>query len=203
MGLPRLERQPAAHSADTRRGRSRSSVDVTTRVRRRDGGGPPIYPPSVAFRYITGLGASRGRLMRARRPPAARSARRAGGGRRRGSARRVRRGRGLPRQTRAVVGRRAGGRARVAAGDPVLLPGAHPLPLPPARPSHGKGDTPSYAAVDRLASIATAKPAATYAQSGRKVRELLGDIAEDLEGSNCAENVVKRIDQTRATLPAL
>ena len=61
----------------------------------------------------------------------------------------------------------------------------------------------SYAAVDRLASIARAKPAATYAQSGRNVRELLGDIAEDLEGSNCAENVVKRIDQARATLPAL
>jgi hypothetical protein len=61
----------------------------------------------------------------------------------------------------------------------------------------------AYEAVDRLAVIARAKPAATHPQSGRTVRELLGDVAEDLEGSNCAQNVVQRIDQARATLPAL
>jgi hypothetical protein len=58
-----------------------------------------------------------------------------------------------------------------------------------------------YEAVDRLAGIARDKPAAALPLAGRTVRELLGDIAEDLEGSNCADNVVRRIDQVLATLP--
>ena len=59
----------------------------------------------------------------------------------------------------------------------------------------------AYGAVDDLVAIARDKPL-MQTQSGRTVRELLGDLAEDLEGSNCAENVVERIDQARATLPA-
>jgi hypothetical protein len=59
----------------------------------------------------------------------------------------------------------------------------------------------AYEAVDRLAAIARDKPAAALPLAGRTVRELLGDIAEDLEGSNCADNVVRRIDQALATLP--
>lgn len=59
----------------------------------------------------------------------------------------------------------------------------------------------AYDAVDRLAVIAHDKPAAALPLVGRTVRELLGDIAEDLEGSNCADNVVRRIDQALATLP--
>lgn len=69
---------------------------------------------------------------------------------------------------------------------------------PPTETETGR----AYEAVDRLASIAQAKPTATQPLGGRNVRELLGDIAEDLEGSNCAANVVQRIDQALATLPA-
>jgi hypothetical protein len=60
----------------------------------------------------------------------------------------------------------------------------------------------AYSAVDRLAGIARVKPTATQPLAGRTVRELLGDLAEDLEGSNCAPNVVQRINQALAALPA-
>jgi hypothetical protein len=69
---------------------------------------------------------------------------------------------------------------------------------PPSQAETGR----AYGAVDRLAEIARAKPSATQPLSGRTVRELLGDVAEDLEGSNCAPNVVQRINQVLATLPA-
>jgi hypothetical protein len=60
----------------------------------------------------------------------------------------------------------------------------------------------AYAGVDRLAGIARAQPSATVSPTGETVRDLLGDIAEDLQGSNCADNVVARIDQALRTLPA-
>ena len=60
----------------------------------------------------------------------------------------------------------------------------------------------AYAAVDRLAEIARDKPAAAQGAGGRTVRDLLGDIAEDLEGSNCASNVEQRIEKALAALPA-
>jgi hypothetical protein len=60
----------------------------------------------------------------------------------------------------------------------------------------------AFAAVDRLVAIARDKPSAAQAQDGRTVRDLLGDIAEDLEGSNCAANVEQRIEQALVTLPA-
>jgi hypothetical protein len=68
---------------------------------------------------------------------------------------------------------------------------------PPSQAENGR----AYGAVDRLATIARLKPAAEAA-IGRTARELLGDLAEDLEGSNCAPNVVQRIDQALAGLPA-
>jgi hypothetical protein len=60
----------------------------------------------------------------------------------------------------------------------------------------------AFSAVDQLEQIARAKPAATLPLAGRTVRELLGDLAEELEGSNCAANIVQRLDQALAALPA-
>jgi hypothetical protein len=57
-------------------------------------------------------------------------------------------------------------------------------------------------AVDRLAAIARAKPAAPQGRSGETVRDLMSDTAEGLQGSNCADNVVTRLDQALESLPA-
>ena len=57
-------------------------------------------------------------------------------------------------------------------------------------------------AVDRLAAIARAKPAAAQGRSGETVRDLMSDTAEDLQGANCADNVVGRINQALGSLPA-
>jgi hypothetical protein len=66
-----------------------------------------------------------------------------------------------------------------------------------------EGDTArAYAAVDRLAAIARAKPAAPQGRSGETVRDLMSDTAEDLQGANCADNVVSRIDRALGSLPA-
>jgi hypothetical protein len=66
-----------------------------------------------------------------------------------------------------------------------------------------QGDTArAYAGVDRLAAIARAKPSAPQGRSGETVRDLMADTAEDLQGANCADNVVGRIDQALASLPA-
>jgi hypothetical protein len=59
-----------------------------------------------------------------------------------------------------------------------------------------------YGAVDRLAAIARAQPSGTQGSTGGTIRDLLGDIAEDLQGSHCADNVVARIDQALGDLPA-
>jgi hypothetical protein len=59
----------------------------------------------------------------------------------------------------------------------------------------------AYEGVDRLAAIARAKPAAPQGRSGETVRDLMADTAEDLQGSNCADNVVQRIDQALTSLP--
>jgi hypothetical protein len=49
------------------------------------------------------------------------------------------------------------------------------------------------AATDRLIELARRKPT--------EMRLFLGDLAEDLEGSNCGSRLVERIDQALATLP--
>jgi hypothetical protein len=66
-------------------------------------------------------------------------------------------------------------------------------------PTRGETDR-AYGAVDRLAAIARSKPAAPQGRSGT-VRDLMSDTAEDLQGANCADNVVQRIDQALGSLP--
>lgn len=56
------------------------------------------------------------------------------------------------------------------------------------------------AALDRLAERAELSPQATIAD-GSTPRLALGDIAEDLEGSNCDSRLVDRIDTALAGLP--
>lgn len=57
------------------------------------------------------------------------------------------------------------------------------------------------AAVDELAELAARKPEAQTAD-GSTPRLALGDIAENLEGTNCDQRVVARIDEALAALPA-
>jgi hypothetical protein len=66
----------------------------------------------------------------------------------------------------------------------------------PSQAAQGRG----LEAVERLISLARAKPSATY-RTGVDMRLLLGDTAEDLEGSNCDGRLVQRLDQALAALP--
>ena len=56
------------------------------------------------------------------------------------------------------------------------------------------------AQVERLAALARTKPLAP-APDGSTPRFALGDIAEDLEGSNCDPRLARRIDEALAALP--
>ena len=76
-----------------------------------------------------------------------------------------------------------------------------------ALPLTGRGEPPSaeeqgraFAATDRLIELASEKPAAPL-DAGLEMGLFLGDLAEDLEGSNCDSRLVERIDQALATLP--
>jgi hypothetical protein len=71
----------------------------------------------------------------------------------------------------------------------------------------GQGNPPSateqaeaFAATDRLIELARSKPTAPL-ESGVRMSLFLGDLAEDLEGSNCDQRLIERIDQALATLP--
>jgi hypothetical protein len=55
-------------------------------------------------------------------------------------------------------------------------------------------------AIDEIASLAREKPGAML-PSGADLRLALGDIAEDLQGSNCSAELVRRIDEALATTP--
>lgn len=55
------------------------------------------------------------------------------------------------------------------------------------------------AEIERLERLAARKPLAP-APDGSTPRFALGDIAEDLEGSNCDSRLVRRIDETLAAL---
>jgi hypothetical protein len=57
------------------------------------------------------------------------------------------------------------------------------------------------AALNELIELARAKPEAP-APAGGSVRLALGDIAENLEGTNCDPRLVERIDAVLADLPA-
>jgi hypothetical protein len=67
---------------------------------------------------------------------------------------------------------------------------------PPSAEEQGR----AFAATDRLIELAREKPAARV-QPGVDTELFLGDLAEDLEGSNCDPRLVERIDQALATLP--
>jgi len=69
-----------------------------------------------------------------------------------------------------------------------------------ARPPSAEEASRAFAATDRLIELARAKPAASI-ENGEEIELFLGDLAEDLEGSNCDSRLVERIDQTLATLP--
>jgi hypothetical protein len=57
------------------------------------------------------------------------------------------------------------------------------------------------AALDELARLAAEQPDAE-AEDGTTPRLALGDIAENLEGTNCDARLVARIDEALAVLPA-
>jgi hypothetical protein len=67
---------------------------------------------------------------------------------------------------------------------------------PPSAAEQGR----AFTATDRLIELARVKPAAP-SESGVQMELFLGDLAEDLEGSNCDPRLVQRIDQALATLP--
>jgi hypothetical protein len=69
-----------------------------------------------------------------------------------------------------------------------------------ARPPLPEDASRAFAATDRLIELAHAKPAASI-ENGVAMGLFLGDLAEDLEGSNCDSRLVERIDQALATLP--
>jgi hypothetical protein len=58
----------------------------------------------------------------------------------------------------------------------------------------------AYDAIDRLGALAREKPGAET-QNGATLRTLLGDIVEDLDGSNCSPALQQRVEQALATLP--
>jgi hypothetical protein len=67
---------------------------------------------------------------------------------------------------------------------------------PPSASEQGR----AFAASDRLIELARRKPGARL-ETGLDIGLFLGDLAEDLEGSNCDQRLVERIDQALATLP--
>lgn len=67
---------------------------------------------------------------------------------------------------------------------------------PPSAAEQGR----AFAATDRLIELAREKPAARI-QTGVDMGLFLGDLAENLEGSNCDPRLVERLDQALATLP--
>jgi hypothetical protein len=69
-----------------------------------------------------------------------------------------------------------------------------------ARPPSAEEASRAFAATDRLIELARAKPAASL-ENRVEMGLFLGDLAEDLEGSNCDARLVQRIDQALATLP--
>jgi len=74
-----------------------------------------------------------------------------------------------------------------------------------ARVAEGRGPEPArfdrvLAQVARLERLARAEPLAP-APDGSTPRFALGDIAEDLEGSNCDPRLARRIDEALAALP--
>ena len=68
------------------------------------------------------------------------------------------------------------------------------------KPPSPSEEADAFAATDRLIELARSKPTAPL-ESGVRMSLFLGDLAEDLEGSNCDQRLIERIDQALATLP--
>jgi hypothetical protein len=68
------------------------------------------------------------------------------------------------------------------------------------KPPSAEEQSRAFAATDRLIELARRKPGAPL-DTGLQMGLFLGDLAEDLEGSNCDPRLVQRIDQALATLP--
>ena len=68
------------------------------------------------------------------------------------------------------------------------------------KPPSAEEQVRAFTATDRLIELAREKPAAPV-ETGVEMGLFLGDLAEDLEGSNCDSRLVERIDQGLATLP--
>jgi hypothetical protein len=68
------------------------------------------------------------------------------------------------------------------------------------RPTSAEEQSRAFAATDHLIELASEKPAARV-DTGVDMGLFLGDLAENLEGSNCDSRLVERIDQALATLP--
>jgi hypothetical protein len=68
------------------------------------------------------------------------------------------------------------------------------------KPPSAEEQSRAFVATDRLIELASEKPVAPL-DTGLEIGLFLGDLAEDLEGSNCDSRLVERIDQGLATLP--
>ena len=68
------------------------------------------------------------------------------------------------------------------------------------RPPSAEEASRAFAATDRLIELVREKPVARV-QPGVDTELFLGDLAENLEGSNCDPRLVGRIDEALATLP--
>ena len=68
------------------------------------------------------------------------------------------------------------------------------------KPPSSEEQSRAFVATDRLIELANEKPVASL-DTGLQMGLFLGDLAEDLEGSNCDSRLVERIDQALATLP--
>jgi hypothetical protein len=65
---------------------------------------------------------------------------------------------------------------------------------PFARTAGGSGCTSPVAGARALARLALRKPEAPYA-TGQTIRQLAGDTAEDLEGTNCSPRLVVELER--------
>jgi hypothetical protein len=70
-----------------------------------------------------------------------------------------------------------------------------------ARPPSGADVERASAAADDLIALARAKPDAPAGSRG-SMRDLLGLIAEDLEGTNCSPDLARRLSEGFASLPS-
>jgi hypothetical protein len=68
------------------------------------------------------------------------------------------------------------------------------------RPSAAEGDR-TLAAADQLIALARTNPDAAYDRA-QTMRDLVGNLTEDLEGTNCSPVLVRRLNDGFETIPA-